>query len=600
MSRANRRTLVWASCAVMGALALCLFLTRFVSAAAEPDAYEKAKVELSRLLGDEKRAQYRHSWLKIADAFLDVYDSHSDWNNRPAALFRSAVALEEMARRSFVRKDAQNAAARFESLVKKHPSSVLADDALYRAAVIRKELMRDDQGARSLLAVIGKKYAKSDYAPKAREYLAGMNGGAVATLGPAPAPAARPAEARVAKITPQVRDKDVVRIVVSVNKPVSWRIQHQAADAGSGRPERLTLDLTDAAPEDSLKSGARYTKMGIFSRYAVDYAASQGKTRILLDFNKLQRYTVRAEKSPFRIIVEATASPKALVQGIQVSKPSKAPAGTASKSASGKTSGKAAKSSSGTAAKSSPGKAAKEAGTENARQVAAQLGLSVRTVVIDPGHGGRDPGTSHNSIVEREMSLDIARRVGRVLKAAGYEVALTRDRDTFVSLADRPRLAVRRKGDLFVSIHVNASAKPDVSGLETYYLDLAKSKDSVRLAAVENAGSNRGVGEMEKILADMLLGSRMQESRKLASYVQDQTLARLKKSGQPARNGGTKGAPFHVLIGSSMPGVLVEVGYCTNAEEARRLRQPAYRDALAEGIANGIHRYATGLMSAAK
>ena len=179
-------------------------------------------------------------------------------------------------------------------------------------------------------------------------------------------------------------------------------------------------------------------------------------------------------------------------------------------------------------------------------------------------------------------------------------MALTRDRDTYVSLADRPRLAMKSKGDLFVSIHVNASAKPDVSGLETYYLDLAKSKESVRLAAVENAGSNRGVGEMEKILTDMLLGSRMQESRKLAGYVQEQTLARLTKGGQPARNGGTKGAPFHVLIGSSMPGVLVEVGYCTNAEEARRLRQPGYRDALAEGIANGIHRYASGLMSASR
>lgn len=130
----------------MIALTLCLAVARPASAA-EPEAYEKAKVELSRLRGDEKRAQYRHSWLKIADDFMDVYESHSDWINRPAALFRSAEALEEMARRSFVRKDAQNAAARFESVARKHPSSVLADDALYRAAVVRKELMRDDEGA---------------------------------------------------------------------------------------------------------------------------------------------------------------------------------------------------------------------------------------------------------------------------------------------------------------------------------------------------------------------------------------------------------------------------------------------------------------------
>ena len=296
----NALRAVWAA---LIALTLCLAVARPASAA-EPEAYEKAKVELSRLRGDEKRAQYRHSWLKIADDFMDVYESDWEWLNGPAALFRSAEALEEMARRSFVRKDAQNAAARFESVARKHPSSVLADDALYRAAVVRKELMRDDEGARSLLGTIGKKYAKSDYAPKAREYLAGLDGSAVASLGPAPVVKSVAEGARVAQITPQIKDKDVVRIVISVDKPVSWRIQHQAADSKSDRPARLTLDLTDATPGDKLKSGARYTKMGIFSRYAVDYTASQGKTRILLDFDKLQRYTVRAEKSPFRIIIE--------------------------------------------------------------------------------------------------------------------------------------------------------------------------------------------------------------------------------------------------------------------------------------------------------
>lgn len=554
------------------ALLLCVTWVRPLPAA-EPEAYEKAKVELSRLRGDNKRAQYRHSWLNIADNFMDVYESHSDWNNRPAALFRSAEALEEMARRSFVRKDAQNAAARFESLAKKHASSVLADDALYRAAVIRKELMRDDEGARALLATIGKKYAQSDYAPKARAYLAGLDGNAVATLGPAPVVKPVAEAARVSQITPQVRDKDVIRIVISLDKAVGWRIQHQAADPKSDRPARLTLDLTDASPSDKLKSGARYTKMGIFSRYAVDYTASRGTTRILLDFSKLQRYTVRAEKSPFRIIVEATAGSKALARGVRVGQPSTGSVAPA----------KAA--------------AAKPAVSPN---VAAQLGLKVRTVVIDPGHGGKDPGTMHNSIVEREVSLDIAKRVGNVLRAAGYNVVFTRDRDTWVSLSDRSRLAVKHKGDLFVSIHVNASAKPEVSGVETYYLDLAGTRDSVRLAAVENAGSNRGLGEMEDILADMLLGSRMQESRRLAASVQEQTLARLKKSGQPAKSGGTKGAPFHVLIGSSMPGVLVEVGYCTNTAEAKRLCQSKYRDALAEGIANGVHHYARQLELAAK
>jgi len=349
------------------------------------------------------------------------------------------------------------------------------------------------------------------------------------------------------------------------------------ADPGNGRPARLTLDLKGAEPAQSLDAGERYSKMGILSRYAVDYTAGgDNNTRILLDFSKLTRYTVKAEKSPFRIIIEATAVPDLLTAGIKV----------------------------GTSSASRPSPSRKpdplpvQAGTPS--NVAAQLGLTVKTIVIDPGHGGKDPGTSHNGIVEREMCLDLAKRVGRVLSAAGYKVVYTRDRDTWISLADRSAIAARKKGDLFLSIHVNASRKPQISGFETYFLDLAGSKEGVRVAAVENAGSHRTLGEMEAILTDLLLGARIQESRRLASAVQESTLALLKKRGHQVKDGGTKGAPFHVLIGSAMPGVLVEVGYCSNKAEAQKLKQSAYRNALAEGIANGVHRYARQLQTAGR
>lgn len=583
-------------------------------AAGEPAGYAQAKVDLDRLRDDAKRAKYRHSWLKLADNFQEIYDDNPSWNNRPAALFRSAEALEEMARRSFTRKDAQDAASRFESLAKKHPSSVLADDALYRAAVIRNELMRDPGEARALLTTVRKKYAKSDHAQPAAAYLAKLDGKpeatevaslapvsaardnsgetqellatlsknyarkdtrpqgtAVASLAPVSIPAgvARPdPPASVSRVLAQNRG-DVIRITISLDQPNSWKMRH---DPGNGKlTPRLTLDLEGAAPGKAVKSGARYKQMGIFSRYTVEYSATNERTRMVFDFSSLRRYTVKTEKSPFRIIVEATASSKALADGISVSEPSPSTSTT---------------------------KAAPKAYTPQAkapRDVAAQLGLSVKTIVIDPGHGGKDPGTSHNSIVERELTLDVAKRLGSVLRTAGYNVVFTRDRDTWVSLPDRSNIAVKKKGDLFISIHVNASPKPGVSGFETYYLDLAGTKESVRLAAVENSGVNHRLGEMETILTDLLLSARIQESRKLASEVQKNTISLLKKRGHQVNNNGTKGAPFHVLIGSSMPGVLVEIGYCTNSTEAQRLKQPKYRDALAEGIANGVHQYARQL-----
>ena len=591
-------------------------------AAGEPAGYGQAKVDLDRLRDDPRRAKYRHSWLKLADDFQELYDENPSWNNRPAALFRSAEALEEMARRSFNRKDAQEAASRFESLAGKHTSSVLADDALYRAAVIRNELMRDPGEARALLTTLRKKYARSDHAAPAATYLAKMDGKpeatavaslapvavpasggkssggdaddllsslskssakkggapkgtAVASLGPVSLPAgvANPDPlSSISRVSPQKRG-DVIRITISLDEPNSWKMRHDPG--GKGRKPQLTLDLEGAAPARAVKSGARYKEMGIFSRYSVEYSATSRHTRMVFDFSALRRYTVRTEKSPFRIVVEATASSRALTGGISV----------------------AESSSSSSAGKTRTASAPRVTAPQN---VAEQLGLRVKTIVIDPGHGGKDPGTSHNNIVERELTLDVAKRLGSVLRAAGYNVVFTRSKDNWISLSERSNIAVRKKGDLFISIHVNASTKPGISGFETYYLDLAGTKESIRLAAVENAGMNHRLGEMESILADLLLSARIQESRRLAAEVQKNAVSLIRKRGHQVNNNGTKGAPFHVLIGSSMPGVLVEIGYCTNSAEARRLKQSKYRDALAEGIANGVHHYARQLELAGK
>lgn len=570
----------FAQCVTWALLAtVCLSMLGYdvngARAAGEPPNYEKAKVELSRLRSDEKRAHYRHEWLRVAETFWDIYDENSGWGNRPAALFRSAEALEEMARRSFLPKDAQNAASRYELIAKKHASSALADDALYRAAIIRNELLHDPKDAIALLEQVGKKFPRGDYAPKAKDALAKLDGRAVASLGKdegaLKADKSDSVSTKVTGITPQKRD-NIVRIVIALDRNVSWKVKHQAAGAKS--PARLTLDLAGASPDKGLKFGERYSKMGIFTRYAVDYTASKGQTRILLDFKDLERYTVKLEKSPSRLVVEATNSSKALRGGIKVN--------------------------SEVAQAEKPARTKPKSRASAPPNVAAQLGLTVNTIIIDAGHGGKDPGAIHNSVVEREICLDMAKRLGKILNASGYKVVYTRERDSFISLAERSRIAMEKKGDLFISIHVNASTNESKAGVETFYLDLAGTQETMRLATVENSGSGRRLGEMEGILADLLLDARIQESRKLASAVQDDMLSQLKKDNYSTKNGGTRGAPFHVLLGSSMPGILVEVGYCSNSTEAKRLKQSKYRDALAEGIANGIHRYARQLETAGK
>lgn len=417
---------------ILFCLACCLFFcVPAGTLAANPPDYERAKAQLARLQSGSPGA---NSWQACADEFRKVYDNNPKWNLRVAALFRCGVALEEKARVTKSSVDARKAASVYEQAAKSYPSSALADDALFRTAVVYNELLNDQKKARVHLEHIARRYFRADHAKIAAEYREEMDKG--------------------------------------------------------GKGGRAS-----SAPRESVKETAK------------------------------------------------------------VSRP---PSGAGS------------------------------------HMLAAQLGLSVRTVIIDPGHGGRDPGTMHNGVVEQDVNLDVAKRLKAILEKLGYKVHLTRTGNKWISLAERVNFSKRQKGDLFISIHVNASENSSISGLETYILDFARSSSVSRLAMVENADSGR-LGDMDKILTEILTGARTTESRRLADRIQKNTLSYLKKNGASTRDGGVKGAPFFVLVGSSMPSVLVELGYCTNAKEAARLKSSKHRQRLAQGLANGIHAYARSL-----
>ncbi len=223
--------------------------------------------------------------------------------------------------------------------------------------------------------------------------------------------------------------------------------------------------------------------------------------------------------------------------------------------------------------------------------LAAQLGLSVQTIFIDAGHGGRDPGAVNNGIVERDIVLDVSKRVGRILSAKGLTVVYSRTQDNTLALSARPSHANAAQADVFVSIHVNAIPHDHVHGFETYYLDFSKNTETAQVAALENATSDRKLGDIQSLVADVMLNVRTAESTHLASDIQNAAMQHIKKSGYKTRNGGTRSAPFHVLIGTNMPAVLVELGYSTNKTEAKKLLTAEYRQVLAEGIAGGILSY---------
>ena len=217
--------------------------------------------------------------------------------------------------------------------------------------------------------------------------------------------------------------------------------------------------------------------------------------------------------------------------------------------------------------------------------MARQLGLSVSRIVIDPGHGGHDPGAQGKSINEAELVLDIALRVEKLLQnVPGIEVILTRRTDEFVPLQERTAIANREGADLFLSIHANASANASARGVETYFLNFANNMSAASVAARENAASGQAMGALPDFLKAIALNNKLDESRDFATEVQRAMVERLRKSNKSVKDLGVKQAPFVVLIGAAMPSVLAEISFVTNAQEARLLRGNAYRQRIAEAL----------------
>jgi N-acetylmuramoyl-L-alanine amidase len=220
-------------------------------------------------------------------------------------------------------------------------------------------------------------------------------------------------------------------------------------------------------------------------------------------------------------------------------------------------------------------------------------GLKVRRVVIDPGHGGRDAGaTGPGGTHEKDVTLAIARALKTQLEDAGLEAVLTRDADVHVDLEDRTRLANEQHGDLFVSIHCNAARSRKLHGVETYTLNLNSSRYAARLAARENAGSRKGIGELQMILADLATKANTDDSVRLARLTQQEIVGDLRAAhGDAIRDLGVKQALFHVLVGARMPAILVETGFLSHPEEERRLASPSEQARIAAAIREAVERF---------
>ncbi len=231
------------------------------------------------------------------------------------------------------------------------------------------------------------------------------------------------------------------------------------------------------------------------------------------------------------------------------------------------------------------------------RSLIRALGLKIGKIVIDAGHGGHDTGTiGPNGLLEKDVVLDVAKRLGRLLESRlGAEVIYTRQDDTFIPLETRTAIANRERADLFISIHANSSRDSDARGVETYYLNFTSSPEALEVAARENAVSEKSIHELQDLVKKIALKEKIDESREFAGNVQESLYGGLALRNAGIRNRGIKKAPFIVLIGANMPSILAEISFVSNPTDERKLETSEHRQRIAESLYRGVSKYVSGL-----
>ena len=589
--------------------------------------FKETVARFDKLRADPASVNRRDRWQALDTRLAGLAKAAKDQDLRAKILYYQAWTNEELAKRSVLDKDYEAAVALYARAATTAPGLGWADDALLRRATILIEVLKRPDDARADLERLLSGHPKKALASRAKSLLAELRQESPPPAKPqakgsTPAPAKAPATASADH--PAILESFAVtptatgtRLTLTLDRETNYRYQVLEQARPGGEPvKRLYIDLDNTRTGPRLPSEKRYDS-GNIARLRAGYFTPD-TVRVVTELDSVQQYDVHPVTGPFRVVLELTAATKAatgkrppehratvasrddtgdsavtdwlgnVFGRKRTADPGPAPSGTRGKVQADRETRQPATPPPPSREPSlnfKPGKA----GRKQAGNLVEQLGLTVRTVMIDPGHGGKDPGAhGYGGLVEKDVNLRFAKILGAELKRRGLNVLYTRTTDTFIPLETRTDLANNKGADLFVSIHCNAHGDAGTSGLETYSLNLASSQEAVRVAARENASSKKTIGDLQAILTDLMLSAKTTESKDLAQYVQKRSMANL--SGR-TRDRGPHEAPFFVLIGANMPAVLVEMGYITNPAEAKRLASDAYLRALARGMVDGILSY---------
>ena len=602
---------------VAGMLALLLLLLSNASGSAANDIgleaimasrasqeYKAARDYFYRLERDRQESGKRQNWLDGIRNFRKIYLSLPEGKLAPSCLYMMARMYRRMYDRFHHPLDLEEATRHFRELAQRFPDSELADDALFATAEIFLREKRDPVQAAPFYREIISRYRQGDKYAQAANRLRELNKASAIRM--PKQLTGKTAPDQLVHILPVKywSSDDYTRIVIRAAAPIHYRTR--LLEKNGSQPRRLFIDLKQSYIPPPFRSPIpiedgllRQVRTGQFNDTTV---------RVVLDIESISDYKIFSLNDPFRVIIDvhgqkkkkktasgevvATVPVPVFVQPEAVKEKVSRPQDKAGAPPLVVIRDRKKQRVAAPAAPVAPAHTPPLTNGAESLSLAQQLGLGVRRIIIDPGHGGKDPGAMAFGLREKDIVLRVARKTAAALRQQyGYEVILTRDKDVFLPLEERTAIANTKKGDLFVSIHVNAHPQRTAAGMETFFLNLATNTEAMRVAARENATSTHNISELQDILTDLMKNSKIQESSRLARYVQNNLVQGLARENYRVKDLGVKQAPFYVLIGAEMPAVLAEISFITNPEEAKLLRRDSYLQDVARQIAAGIAAY---------
>jgi len=363
---------------------------------------------------------------------------------------------------------------------------------------------------------------------------------------------------------------DYTRVSLELDRDVTWET-HELGKGSPGKPGRVYIDLNrtrlgkgvrDITIGDGLLKGARV------GQYKTDVV------RVVLDTENIRDFKVFPLSDPARLIIDVRGERRTEISRLEDSisiMPEKMVV---------------------------PKLEEPPPVVEKKSRPAKKSAISkIRRVVVDPGHGGHDPGAvGPSGIQEKDVVLAIGLKLRSLLKEElGLDVVMTRSTDVFIPLEERTAIANKVNADLFLSVHANAAPNRSAAGIETYYLNLAKTDKVAQLAAKENGTSLEKVSVLQAILFDLMANYKLNDSAHLADEVQKSLYKKIRARYSDVKNLGVKQGPFYVLVGATMPSILVESAFLSNAQEESRLKESSYQEMAAEGILEGVRSYISSL-----